>query len=97
MRQLDTYTPTRFMADGSTYDKRKADYAVAFIQALKHTKGRWSGKPFQLIDWQEQIIRDLFGTVKADGFRQFTTAYVEIPKKWEERARCGHSFALNVC
>ncbi len=31
--------PTRFMATGSTYNKRKADYAVAFIQALKHTKG----------------------------------------------------------
>lgn len=43
MRTLDTYTPTRFMAAGSTYDKRKADFAVAFIQALKHTKGRWSG------------------------------------------------------
>ena len=39
MRTLDTYTPTRFMAAGSTYDKRKADFAVAFIQALKHTKG----------------------------------------------------------
>lgn len=37
MRTLDTYTPTRFMAAGSTYDKRKADFAVAFIQALKHT------------------------------------------------------------
>ncbi|MDT3768172.1 terminase large subunit [Gleimia hominis] len=81
MRQLETYTPTRFMADGSTYDKRKADYAVAFIEALKHTKGRWSGKAFKLIDWQEQIVRDLFGTVKEDGYRQFTTAYVEIPKK----------------
>ena len=33
MRTLDTYTPTRFMAAGSTYDKRKADFAVAFIQA----------------------------------------------------------------
>ena len=66
MRTLTDYTPARFMADGSRYDKRKADYAVAFIQALKHTKGRWSGKPFQLIDWQEQIIRDLFGTVKED-------------------------------
>ena len=86
MRQLETYTLTRFMADGSRYDKRKADYAVAFIQALKHTKGCWSGKPFQLIDWQEQIIRDLFGTVKEDGYRQFTTAYVEIPKKMGKRS-----------
>lgn len=75
------YTPTGFLADGSTYSQRKADYAVAFIQALRHTKGRWSGKPFDLLAWQEQIIRDLFGTIKPDGYRQFTTAYVEIPKK----------------
>ena len=34
-----------------------------------------------LLDWQEQIIRDIFGIVKADGYRQFNTAYVEIPKK----------------
>lgn len=81
MRKLTDYTPTRFMAEDSTYNKRAADYAVAFIGALKHTKGRWSGKPFELIDWQEQIVRDIFGTLKADGFRQFTTAYVEIPKK----------------
>ena len=40
MRTLDTYTPTRFIATGSRYDKRKADFAVAFILALKHTKGR---------------------------------------------------------
>ena len=80
-RRLTEYAPTRFMAKDSTYDKRKADYAVAFIEALKHTKGRWAGKNFELIDWQERIIRDLFGTIKPDGYRQFTTAYVEIPKK----------------
>ena len=65
------------------YDKAAADYAVSFIEALKHTKGKWAGKPFELIDWQEQIIRDLFGTIKPNGYRQFNTAYVEIPKKWE--------------
>lgn len=73
--------PTRFLAPGSYFDKAKADKAVAFIQALKHTKGKWSGKPFRLLPWQQQVVRDLFGTVKADGFRQFTTAYVEVPKK----------------
>ncbi|WP_353065898.1 terminase large subunit [Arcanobacterium hippocoleae] len=80
-RPLQTYKPTRFIAEGSHYDKQAADYAVAFIQALTHTKGRWAGAPFELIDWQEQIIRDLFGTLKANGARQFNTAYVEIPKK----------------
>ena len=52
-----------------------------FIESLCHTKGTWAGKPFELIDWQEQIIRDLFGVLKPNGYRQFNTAYIEIPKK----------------
>lgn len=81
MRKLKKYVPTKFKASGSAYDKASADYAVAFIQALCHTKSVWAGKPFELIDWQEQIIRDVFGTLKSDGCRQFNTAYIEIPKK----------------
>lgn len=69
------------MADTSRYDKNLADYAVMFIEHLCHTKGTWAGKPFELIDWQEQIIRDLFGVIKKNGYRQFSTAYIEIPKK----------------
>ena len=69
------------MAKGSYYDKDAADYAVNFIECLCHTKGTWARKRFELIDWQEQIIRDLFGIKKANGYRQFNTAYIEIPKK----------------
>ena len=58
-----------------------ADRAVAFINALKHTKGEWHGQPFNLLPWQETIIRDVFGTVKENGYRQYNTAYIEIPKK----------------
>ena len=75
------YTPCRFMLPTSHYDKAKADRAVKFIQNLKHTKGKWDGKKFRLLPWQEQIVRDIFGIVRADGKRQFLTAYVEIPKK----------------
>lgn len=75
------YKPTKFKLKTSHYDQEKADFAVGFIECLCHTKGRWAGKPFKLLPWQEQIIRDIFGTVKADGKRQFTTAYIEIPKK----------------
>ena len=81
MRKLKTYQPTRFMADGSRYNEELAELAVAFIGCLKHTKGEWYGQNFDLIDWQEQIIRDLFGIVKPNGYRQFNTAYVEIAKK----------------
>ena len=75
------YKPTRFMLPTSHYDKAKADKAVAFFQQLKHTKGKWYNTPFILLPWQEQIIRDIYGTVKEDGSRQFTTAYIEVPKK----------------
>lgn len=81
IRKLKKYKPTKFKAKDSNYDKDAADYAVMFIESLCHTKGTWAGKPFELIDWQEQIIRDLFGILKPNGYRQFNTAYVEIPKK----------------
>ena len=77
----EIYTPTRFMAPGSYYDKRAADRAVAFIECLSHTKGEWYKQPFKLLPWQEKIIRDLFGTLNKDGLRQFRTAYIETPKK----------------
>ena len=81
IRKLKKYKPTKFKLKSSAYDKSAADYAVMFIENLCHTKGTWAGKPFELIDWQEQIIRDLFGTLKPNGYRQFNTAYIEIPKK----------------
>ncbi len=81
MRKLRKYTPTKFMAKGSYYDKAAADYAVSFIEQLRHTKGEFYNQPFELIDWQEKIIRDIFGTIRADGYRQFNTAYIEISKK----------------
>lgn len=81
MRKLKKYKPTKFKAKDSKYSQELADYAVSFIECLCHTKGTWAGKPFELIDWQEQIIRDIFGTIKPNGYRQFNTAYIEIPKK----------------
>ena len=63
------------------FDASKAARAVKFINNLKHTKGVWHGVPFDLLPWQDKIIRDIFGTVKEDGYRQYNTAYVEIPKK----------------
>ena len=81
MRKLKNYKPTKFKAKDSYYDKEYADFAIAFIESLCHTKGTWAGKRFELMDWQEQIIRDLFGILKPNGYRQFNTAYIEIPKK----------------
>ncbi|KRN88725.1 terminase large subunit [Ligilactobacillus ceti] len=84
------------MLKTSTYDKKSADYAVNFIELLTHTKGRWAGKKFKLLDWQKQIIRDLFGILKPDGYRQFNTAYIEIPKKMG-KSELAAAVALLLC
>ncbi|MDR2743933.1 MAG: terminase large subunit [Desulfovibrio sp.] len=77
---LDTI-PSRFMAPGSYYDKLAADIAVAFIEQLKHPGAEWYGEPFELMPWQETMIRNIFGIKRANGFRQIRTCYAEIPKK----------------
>nr|DAZ72444.1 MAG TPA: Terminase large subunit [Caudoviricetes sp.] len=96
LRKLKKYKSTKFKAKTSVYDKDAADFAVMFIESLCHTKGTWSGKPFELIDWQEQIIRDIFGTLKPNGYRQFNTAYIEIPKK-QGKSELAAAVALLLC
>lgn len=96
MRKLESYTPTRFMAPTSHYDERKANEAIRFISNLRHTKGIWAGEKFELIDWQEQIIRDLFGIIKPNGYRQFNMAYIEIPKK-NGKSELAAAIALLLC
>ncbi|MEL7609502.1 MAG: terminase TerL endonuclease subunit [Bacillota bacterium] len=61
-------------------DQRKADDHIEFIELLKHT-GDFYGQPFTLLPWQHEIISDVYGTVKANGFRQYRYVYLEVPKK----------------
>ncbi len=84
------------MDKGSAYNKDAADFAVSFIECLCHTKGTWAGKQFELIDWQEKIIRDIFGTLKPNGYRQFNTAYIEIPKK-QGKSELAAAVSLLLC
>lgn len=63
------------------FSAEKADFAVAFFENLRHTKGKFFGKPFTLLEWEKKIIRDVYGTLRADGLRQYQFVYLEIPKK----------------
>ena len=79
------------------FDEKKARRVIRFIECLRHTKGEFHGKPFKLLPWQEKIIRDVFGTVREDDptMRQYTTAYIEIPKK-QGKSELGAAIALNM-
>ncbi|WP_083585834.1 terminase large subunit [Clostridium kluyveri] len=81
------------MLPTSHYNEDRAQFVVDFIQNLKHTKGEWFNKPFILLPWQVEIIKNIFGVVKEDGYRQFTTAYVEIAKK-QGKTEMGAALAL---
>jgi phage terminase large subunit-like protein len=83
----------RKLPKGCYYDKEAGDRAVRFFEGLKHTKGRWRGKPFTLLPWQKKIIREVFGTLKPDGTRLYKTVYIEIPKK-NGKSELGAGFAL---
>ena len=64
------------------YSKKAADRGAFFISRLKHSTGEYAGQNFDLMPWQrDRIIRPLFGTLKADGSRQYRTCYVEVPRK----------------
>jgi phage terminase large subunit-like protein len=54
--------------------------AVDFINLLTHT-GDFNGVPFALRPWQEAIIRQLFGTLRPDGRRQYTKLFLALPRK----------------
>ena len=68
------------------FDKAKADHAVNFINCLKHTKGRWRGVPFELLPWQDEIIRTLYGTVKETDTGSTIPVTVRYQRKTENRS-----------
>ena len=66
----------------SSFSPEAAAKAIRFIEALSHTKGKWAGVKFDLMDWQrEGIVAPLFGTLNAAGKRSYRTAYIELPRK----------------
>lgn len=75
------------------FSTEAAASAVGFINQLKHTKGKWHGVNFDLLPWQRDPIRDIFGTLKSDGYRQYNTAYLEMPKK-NGKSELGAAVAL---
>jgi phage terminase large subunit-like protein len=68
---------------GLYYDPAAAERPIVFIeQYCKHHKAEWAGKPLILEEWQKaDVIRPLFGWMRADGTRRYRTALIEIARK----------------
>ena len=67
------------------YSEAAVQKVTGFFDLLVFGQNEWAGKPFELIPWEEQFIREFFGVqVKDDAgrwvrYRRF--GYDEIPKK----------------
>ena len=67
------------------YSQEAVDVVMNFIRLLPFGQNEWAGKPFELMPWQEHLIREFYGVqvLNDDGewvrYRRFL--YDEIPKK----------------
>ncbi len=68
-------------ARGLRFDRVAAQHAIDFFGFLRHSTGEWAGQQFELSPWQQFVIWNLFGWRRADGYRRFRTAFVEVPRK----------------
>lgn len=68
---------------GYTYDQDRAERVIQFIERFcVHSKGKWAGQPYELMDWQKTgVLEPLFGWLGPDGTRRYKTAAIFTPKK----------------
>jgi phage terminase large subunit-like protein len=73
----------RAVEQGCVFDLKAAQRVRDFYRRfLRHSKGQWAGKSFELLDWQwRDVIGPLFGWKRPDGSRRFRRGYIEVPKK----------------
>jgi phage terminase large subunit-like protein len=67
--------------NGWYFDKKAAEYNLAFCSFIKHSPDKRSWVVFEPEPWEAAIVYILFGWFKKDGTRRFNYAYIEIPKK----------------
>lgn len=66
---------------GLRFDDSKAEQAVEWFSYLKHSKGEWAGRTFELAPWQVFSVWVVFGWMRADGTRRFRYIYEEVARK----------------
>jgi phage terminase large subunit-like protein len=75
------------------FKTQKVERVIAFFSILRHFKGKHSGKPFLLEDWQMFIIAAIYGFYyTGTNERVVTSVYIEMARKQGKTA-----FAAGLC
>src|SRR5690606_21702418 len=80
---IRTSQDKRAVSEGCWFDLAAAERVRTFFRRfLRHSKGKWAGEPFELLEWQwREVVAPLYGWKRADGTRRFRRGYIEVPKK----------------
>lgn len=80
-------TPNPGEAPGAVFDPARVDKVLRCFHLLRHTQGKWAGRPLDPDPWQvAYIIAPVFGWVRwddeADGYvRIVRKLYVDVPRR----------------
>ncbi|WP_331445855.1 terminase large subunit [Streptomyces xanthochromogenes] len=80
-------TPNPGEAKGAVFDPAKVDRVLQSFHLLRHTQGKWAGKPLDPDPWQvAYILAPVFGWVRwddeAEGYvRIVRKLYVDVPRR----------------
>ena len=79
-------TPEPRDVTGAVFDPARVDKVLAALRRLRHTQGRFAGKPLIPDPWQvAYILAPVFGWVRKDSegnlVRVISTAYVDVPRR----------------
>jgi phage terminase large subunit-like protein len=80
------------IADPLGYGER----AVHWLRRLKHPKNPAKGHPFQLDDWQERIIRAIYGPRNDDGTRIVRRVVLVLPRGGRKTSLCAALVLLHL-
>lgn len=65
-----------------TFSEKEVDRCIKFIGLMRHATGKFSGKPFRLLPWQQWVIANIIGfRRKSTGCRRYTQSYIEMSRK----------------
>ncbi len=64
------------------YDEKRAEHVIKFFEHhVKHSKGKWAGRPIKLELWEKALLSAAFGFVDENGFRQYQRVILIVAKK----------------
>ena len=64
------------------FDKLRASRAISFVETqCVHMKGEWADEPLLLMDWQKEIVGNIFGWVDDEGMRRYQKVFLFMPRK----------------